>query len=520
MTLTRLESDHAEAHSSVRSRPCGRIATAVALACTVAVPSAFAQSSQPDTQAGAPAADPTSPAIHAGPVTLTFGGFTELAVFYRDKTQTADVGSNFNTAIPFASSPLSDISELRFSARQSRFSFLAQGDPYAGAKAESYMETDFLGAAPTANSQESNSYNLRIRVFYGRFITDSGFQLTAGQSWSLATLYKQGLDPRQENVPLTIDAQYVAGFNWLRVPELRLVQHFAHVFSLGLALDSPQALLGTNNTVPTTTQLIPGDPKGLTTSYVTLNPYPATAIYQNAGGSLFAPTNNYSVDPAPDVILKAALDPGFGHYEVYGLARWFRSNLAGNNDTVSGGGIGAGLILPIIPGNLLNFQASGLYGKGVGRYGSSQLPDVTVEPTGALSTNRESSVLFGLTFTPMPQLTAYAYAGREQMDQNWFTATITASGGVFGPYGYGYGNPLFVVSGCYTLGGKCQASTASVSDLTAGFWWKYYQGVLGNLQFGLQAEVLERKSFAGVGGAPAANIFIGMASFRYYPFQH
>lgn len=34
---------------------------------------------------------------------------------------------------------------------------------------------------------------------------------------------------------------------------------------------------------------------------------------------------NYSYNPVPDMILKAAADTSFGHYEVFGLARWFRS---------------------------------------------------------------------------------------------------------------------------------------------------------------------------------------------------
>jgi len=518
MTPTLLPMRTAPTPTDPDRRCCGSVAAAVALMLAAAAPAAFAQSSQ-DSQAGAPTTDPNSPVIHAGPVSLLFGGFSELAVIYRDKTETADVASNMNTGIPFPSSQLSDVSEFRETARQSRFSMLAEGDPYAGAKADMYFETDFLGAAPTANSQESNSYNLRVRQFFGQFVSDSGFSLTAGQAWSLATMYKQGLAPRSEDVPLTIDASYVVGFNWLRNPQIRFVEEFSKQFSLGFSIESPQTLLGTANTVPTTAQTVPG-----TTTTVTLSPYPSTAIYQNAGGTGYASTNNYSIDPAPDLILKAAADPGWGHYEVYGLARWFRSNLAGVNNTVSGGGVGAGLILPLLPSNALNFQASGLYGKGIGRYGVAQLPDVVVMPNGSLSTTKEIEYMLGLTYTPWSPLTAYVYAGREAIDANYADATLSADGATFGPYAYGYGSPLVNVSGCYTLGGKCSAQTASDAEITAGFWWKYYQGTLGNLQFGLQFEYVQRTAFEGKlsttgPAAPDANIFITMASFRYYPFQ-
>ncbi len=41
---------------------------------------------------------------------------------------------------------------------------------------EGYFEMDFLGAAPTANSNESNSYNLRMRNVYGTYYRqDDGF---------------------------------------------------------------------------------------------------------------------------------------------------------------------------------------------------------------------------------------------------------------------------------------------------------------------------------------------------------
>lgn len=51
-------------------------------------------------------------------------------------------------------------------------------------------------------------------------------------------------------MPLTIDAQYVAGFNWTRNPQLRVVEDFSKAFSLGLSLESPQTVTsnGINST--------------------------------------------------------------------------------------------------------------------------------------------------------------------------------------------------------------------------------------------------------------------------------
>jgi hypothetical protein len=41
-------------------------------------------------------------------------------------------------------------------------------------------------------------------------------------AWSLATQNKVGMARRQENIPLTIDAQYVLGFNWSRNAQFRV----------------------------------------------------------------------------------------------------------------------------------------------------------------------------------------------------------------------------------------------------------------------------------------------------------
>jgi hypothetical protein len=447
----------------------------------------------------------TGPGIQTGPLLITFGGFTELALIDRNHDEIADVGSVPFSQIPYPDSEQYNLTEYRESARQSRFSMLTEGAPWNGARAELYLETDFLGAAPTANSRESNSYNLRVRNFYARFMLDSGFSVLAGQSWSLATLYKKGLDARQEDVPLTIDAQYVTGFNWTRNAQLRLVEKFSDAFSLGFSVESPQAVTNATNNVPSTDSA-----------------YPANTTYQltgNAGGLLDNATN-YTLDSAPDLIVKAALDPGYGHYELYGLGRWFRSAVGTDTDTVFAGSVGGGLILPIV-GDVLSIQGSGLVGKGIGRYGSAQLPDFTMQPDGSLSALKGYAALIGLFWKPIPDLQIYGYGGREQESADYFSGTVTPTGGGTPTvYAYGYGDPLYNNSGCETLGGKCVGNIQQVEELTGGLWWKYYHGQLGNLQLGLQAAYNQVTAFSGKGGAPETNVFEGEISFRYYPYQH
>src|SRR5215469_2641045 len=128
--------------------------------------------------AAAPAAMADS-TTDVGPATVTVGGFTAAESVYRERSETADIGSSFS-AIPFANSSMSHLSEFRETARQSRLSVLMQANADSDTHLAFYGEFDFLGAAQTANSNESNSYNLRIRHFYGQVDWDSiGVELLA-----------------------------------------------------------------------------------------------------------------------------------------------------------------------------------------------------------------------------------------------------------------------------------------------------------------------------------------------------
>src|SRR5580698_3284436 len=531
MTLTSTKAPIAQPVAAA-TRRMSPVAAAVALVLSAAcAPLAMAQSA-PDTSASPSTS--TNPALQAGPVTLLFGGFSELATIYRNRDESADVGSSFS-GVPIGNVEQSNVSEFRETARQSRLSILAQTQDMGGYKAETYFEIDFMGAAPTANSNESNSYQPRIRNIYGKFTSDSGWYLLAGQSWSLVTLNKKGMDPRDENVPLTIDAQYVAGFNWTRNPQVRLVDKVTDGLWVGLSLESPQAtgIISTNN-------LATGGVKGTLPAAPT-NGFAGTSQLGNGGGTCTASTTtttttttttgtatststssttcaiagtSFSTDVAPDIVAKIAADPGFGHYEVYGLARWFRSAIATESQTTMGGGVGAGMILPLVP-DILSFQLSGLAGHGIGRYGSASLNDVVVKPNGQLEPISAYQAMAGLILTPTPAFQAYLYAGREEQARTLYqysTATV-------GPYYYGLGIPNLNNTGCYTLAGTCAGQNQKVDEETAGFWWKFYRGPLGNAQFGLQLAHIDRVLFVGTGGSPEAGMFQGMASFRIYPYQ-
>ena len=294
------------------------------------------------------------------------------------------------------------------------------------------------------------------------------------------------MTPRQEDIPLTIDAQYVPGFSWTRNPQFRVVQHFGDLYGVGLSLESPQAVIFSGPNAP----FVP----------VTFN---------NPGGSGLNPSTTYSTDVGPDIVAKVSADPGWGNFAAYGVGRLFRSRANFSNHTILGGGGGLGAVLPIIP-KLLDFQADFLAGNGIGRYGSAGLPYVTVKPTGVLAPIPEIQALVGLVGHPTPSLDLYACGGVEAANSTPFTLNNVP---------FGYGNLLYNNSGCLHEGSTvCAANTSEIWQATGGFWWDVYKGDFGRLRVGGQGSCAERRVFASIGGGPNTNEGIFMASLRYYPF--
>lgn len=430
-----------------------------------------------------------------GPIAVSLGGFIDMTMAYRSRNMVGDIATSFQN-IPLANSVNHRVTEFRPSARQSRLSMLLQGPSDGNQSVEGYFEGDLFGAAPTANSGESNSYTPRVRQAFAAYSNKSnGLYLLAGQAWSLATLSKNAsMTARSEVIPVGMDAQYVVGFNWTRAPQVRLVDKFNDQFAAGVSLEGPQTSFFNGPNAPT----------------------PAT-VTTNAGGTLFAPTSNYSLDVAPDVIGKVSYDPAPGqHLEAYGIGRWFRSRIGTENNTQFGGGIGAGGYFTLVP-KVLEAEAIVLSGKGVGRYASGQLPDVTLRPNGEIAPIKETTAMLGLVGHVNPVLDLFGYLGTERASRKDYTATV---GGKILPYGYG--NPLYNNAGCYTEGAAaatCVGNNKQLEMIALGGYWKFYKGDIGTMQAGLQYEHIKRETFEGLGGAPSASMNVLFFSLRYFPFQ-
>ena len=453
--------------------------------------------------------------IHFKGITITPGGFFAAESVYRTRAASADDNTPF-TGIPFPGNSLSRVSEFNFSGRQTRLTLLAEGK-LGAAKLLGYVEVDFLGAGTTSNNRQSNSYVLRDRQAYAQAAFDNGWSITGGQMWSLATETRKGILNRQEATPLVVDHQYSVGFTWARQYGLRVVKSFHDKFALGFSVENPQTTIGGRGFSTFTAA------NGTLSQNFWLNAPGASGGLFNA----FDPTG-YTTNKAPDFIAKAALDPGWGHYEVFGIVSEFRNRIypcavvspaastgtpgtAGSvtlvgpalsctqaptataptatgafNDSRTGGGAGASALVPL--GKKVDAGLKFTAGSGVGRYGSAQLPDATARPDGTLALLKSAQWLGRVEFHPNSKLDLYAYFGQEYAGRAAYTGyqsvrftTTTLTGTNPGdPVGVattintsnsgigGYGSPFANNSGCSSEGTPAGTGTPSSGGTCAG----------------------------------------------------
>ncbi|WP_419418730.1 hypothetical protein ACNVED_09225 [Legionella sp. D16C41] len=460
----------------------------------------------------------TNKKIYLGGITLTPGGFFALEGVWRSRNITSDIGSNF-AAIPTLNLPQAYLHEFRLSARQSRLSLLAEGSVNSETLLSGYVETDFLGNG-SGNSNESNSFDLRIRQFYANIDwKTSGWHILGGQAWSLITTFTQGIKARSEATPPTIDAQYVVGFAWKRQPQLRLTKNFGEKIWLAISAENPQTTFGGT---PICTPLGTGAVFGAISN-----------IFCSAPGIATLPSvNNFSFNQVPDVIGKLAFDSQLGgiklHLESFGLYRQFYDRVYLNHNTIRhnittnsyGGGFGG--VIEVFP-QLFDIQGNFLSGKGIGSYLAGLLPDVTFRSDGGLAPIQETGFMVGGTLHITPALDLYIFGGKEVQQAKFFYAAIPNNF-------FGLGIPNANNIGCNFETGICNGHIRELWQISGGFWDKAYDGAYGQLKVGLQYSYTEKILFSGTGahvGPVIRGKLIGgktneqmvFFSLRYFPFS-
>lgn len=499
-------------------------------------------------------------ALHFKGITITPGGFLAAETAWRQRATGSDINTPFNS-IPFAGANAAHLTEFYGSGRQSRISMLSEGK-LGSAKLSGYVESDFLSSGTTSNNNQSNSYSLRQRQAWAQAALNSGWTFTGGQMWSLVTETKQGVENRSEATPMTIDANYNVGFSWARQYGFRVSKNFGDQMWWALSVEDSQATLPTGHLATNQNNFIIGS--------------------QGASGGLYNFSANYSFNPAPDFVTKFVFQPkDRGHYEIFGLLSDFRDRVfpcggiitatngvlppnvpCGTGNIPNGSGAynsnkiagGVGFNARITLAQHLDFGVHILGGNGIGRYGSAGLADAVVNPFGVLEPVRNYQGLATLEYHSK-RLDIYTNVGLEYEARTDYDLN--------GPSGWG--SPLYKNYGCYgenppsstTInvntptqtgvngsgtvpvvgsGGtplspgfnpsnpsNCTGDTRAIMEGTIGFWYRFYNGPKGRLQFGPQYSYINRNTWAGQ-GPPGSGILespnavenMFMTSFRYY----
>ena len=453
------------------------------------------------------------------------GSFIEAATVWRQGATGDDINTGASS-VPLQNADGAGMSEFFGSARQSRIAMKFSGK-IASITMTGYYEADWLSSGTTSNNNQSNSYTMRQRELWADAKTPSGWDFSGGTGWSLAAETASGLTRGTQILPSTIDAQYDAGFVWARQESFRVAKNIGTKTWVGMSAENPETLNAGGS--------------GLPSNYLIGS--------TGTGGGLYDNQANYSFNMAPDLIAKIAVEPGWGHWEAFGIGRFYRDRIypttgSPYNDMEPAGGIGGGFRGPFA-NKKLTIGLKGLYGIGVGRYGNSTIADVTVRPTGILDPLKAFSALSTVEANPTPRLNVYLNYGGDYIYRDFVVSGTNSGGNTYA--GYGVGGPSLgtsivnapAMTGCLietapasssagaagsnqTAPASCAGNTKDVQEFVAGYWYNLYNGPKGRLRQGITYENIRRDIWSGNGGTanPGGgahgddNMFF--TSFRYY----
>ncbi len=367
---------------------------------------------------------PGSPlSISIGNTTFAPLGFVDATFYGRSSNVGSGIGTNFG-AIPYGNVASDHLSESNFSTQNSRIGFRVDSTVLGG-KVLGYFEADFLGNQPGNVFVSSNADTFRMRNVFVDW-QKNGFEILAGQDWSLATPNRVGLSPLPSDIFYTqdMDTNYQAGLVWARQTGFRFIAHPTDNFAFGVSLENPQQYVG-------------GSAGG---SPVTLPSALGTTLSGgqfNNGASNFAAANLH-----PDIIFKGAYDGHVGndqilHVEAGAIIRSFKdavpfgtpTTYQTSTATAASGEVNANL--EVAKG--FRLIANTFFGSGNGRYDFGQAPDVVIRADGSISPIHTYSTVDGFEAQVKKNTLLYGYYGAIYIQRD---TALDANGRTLIGYGY------------------------------------------------------------------------------------
>jgi hypothetical protein len=411
----------------------------------------------------------TSPlSFRIGIADFTPFGFLDFTGVYRSTNTGSAIGTTFSS-IPYPNGSTGQLSETKFSAQNSRLG-LRVDSTVSDTKVLGYVETDFLGNAPTNLGVTSNSDTLRMRVYFVD-LKNGPWELLAGQDWSLLTPNRRGISPMPSDIFYSndMDTNYQLGLTWARQPQVRLTYHATDEFTMALSVENPDQYVGSAVTLPAA----------------------FTATEVDTGAATTQP------NVFPDVIAKMAYDTKAvndlpWHFEVAGLLSSYKINTftaTDNGDaTAEGGGVSGAINLELVKG--LSLIGTGFYSYGGGRYIFGSGPDFIVKAPDSSGTYgiglvKATSEIVGLEYMVVPEDTVSAYWSGANFGQRYNKLPT-------GTY-VGYGFP-----------GSSNSNNKSLNEFTLANTYTFWKNPsYGALQLIAQVSHLEREPWVVASGAPS-----------------
>src|SRR5207237_9421502 len=130
-----------------------------------------------------------------------------------------------------------------------------------------------------------------------------------------------------ENQHEVVYPQYSAVYSWARQYGIHITMNVGNMVFVGAAVEEAQ------------TQNLGGGAAG---TFIYPHAGNTGGLYNNGGNTA---QQNYSYNYLPDFVAKVAFEPGYGHYEVFGILRGFRNRVYPNataaNIGTAASGVGA-----------------------------------------------------------------------------------------------------------------------------------------------------------------------------------
>ncbi len=449
-------------------------------------------------------------------VRLIPGGFIDMTAVERTHATNSGPATLFN-GIPLenAQTGVGNLSEFSESARASRFTLRADTE-IGTTKMAGFFEGDFYGLT-IATPNQTSAWGFRVRQAWARAQYANGWSVTFGQQWNLITMNRRAADSDATWIPNVLDTNYIAGWEWGRQAELRIAKKLNKQTTFAVALTDPSYLnLGATNVNGQVAGLAVGGGGNLGNSPVSGCTSGSTSTTTPVGVTTYCTLmDTYSTNLAPDMIAKLAYDDAkYGHFEVKGIARFFRDRKVGTtvatswDNTGLGGGVGGGAIIPVVK-KKVDFVFQGLWGKGISRYQDSGQYDFVVKTNGLLAADSKTltttgadnnlvdiksfSAAAGFETHPTPKWEVDLYSGGEYYYRTVYNAYALSNYSTSVPAGtllyLGYGSKY----------GTAGANNRAILDNTIAAYYTAFSGPHGKLLYGAQYAYVIRTTWSGDG---------------------